>query len=76
MAVALPSPEAWFRVASNKIDAMKVLEDSLNEAVGISAEQEESRAWQELSLSALLVLLAFVLAGILVRQIQTGRRVA
>ena len=76
LAVALPSPEAWFQVASIKIDAMKVLEDSLNEAVGISAEQEESRAWQELLLSALLVLLAFVLAGILVRQIQTGRRVA
>ncbi|MBL8426234.1 MAG: nitrate- and nitrite sensing domain-containing protein, partial [Dechloromonas sp.] len=76
LAVALPSPEAWFQVASIKIDAMKVLEDSLNEAVGISAEQEESRAWQELLLSALLVLFAFVLAGILVRQIQTGRRVA
>ena len=76
LAVALPSPEAWFQVASVKIDAMKVLEDSLNEAVGISAEQEENRAWQELLLSALLVLLAFVLAGILVRQIQAGRRVA
>ena len=55
---------------------MKALEDSLNEAVGASAEQEENRAWQELLLSALLVLLAFVLAGILVRQIQAGRRVA
>ena len=76
LAVALPSPEAWFQVASIKIDAMKVLEDSLNEAVGISAEQEENRAWQELLLSALLVLLSFVLAGILVRQIQAGRRVA
>jgi len=76
LSVALPSPEAWFQVASVKIDAMKTLEDTLNAAVAMSAEQEENRAWQELSLSALLVLLAFVLAGILIRQIQTGRRVA
>lgn len=76
LSVSLPAPEVWFEVSSAKIDAMKALEDVLNASVGVSAERVEKRAWQELSISALLVLLAFMLAGILIRQIQRGRRVA
>lgn len=76
LSISLPTPEMWFEVSTAKIDAMKALEDRLNTSLGVSAEQAEKRAWQELSISGLLVLLAFMLAGILIRQIQRGRRVA
>lgn len=76
LSISLPTPEMWFEVSTAKIDAMKDLEDRLNASLGTDAEQVEKRAWQELSISGLLVLLAFVLAGILIRQIQRGRRVA
>ncbi len=74
--ITLPAPEEWFKVASARIDDMKVLEDLLDRSVGVSAEREEKRAWEALLISALLVLLAFMLVGILIRQIQRGRRVA
>ena len=72
----LPRPEVWFELASAKIDAMKALEDTLSSSVNFSAQVVEGRARQELSISALLALLSFVLAGILIRQIQRGGRVA
>jgi len=76
LAISLPTPEMWFDVSSAKIDAMKSLEDRLNASLGVSAEQVEKRSWQELSISGLLVLLAFMLAGMLIRQIQRSRRAA
>jgi hypothetical protein len=74
--LTLPRPEVWFELASAKIDAMKALEDTLSSSVNFSAQVVEGRARQELSISALLALLSFVLAGILIRQIQRGGRVA
>ena len=73
---ALPVPEAWFALSSQKIDAMKQLEDSLNRAVSDSTEQLESRARLELAISGLLALVSFGLAWTFVRQIQHGRREA
>jgi diguanylate cyclase (GGDEF)-like protein/PAS domain S-box-containing protein len=75
-AAVLPSPDAWFELASAKIDAMKQLEDALNASVNAVARQMEGRAQQELLISGFLALLAFVLAAILIRQIQRGGRVA
>ena len=74
--LTLTRPEVWFELASAKIDAMKVLEDTLSRSINFSAQVVEGRAQQELLLSALLALLSFVLAGILIRQIQRGGRVA
>ncbi|WP_428825326.1 EAL domain-containing protein [Azonexus sp. IMCC34842] len=74
--VVLPSPDAWFELASAKIDAMKQLEDALNTSVNADARQMEGRAQQELLISGFLALLSFVLAGILIHQIQRGGRVA
>ena len=75
-APALPRPEAWFSLASGKIDAMKALEDALSQSVDASARAMEGRARQELLISGLLVLLSTVLAGILMRQIRRGQQVA
>jgi len=75
-AVVLPSPDAWFELASAKIDAMKQLEDALNASVNAVAREMEGRARQELLISGFLALLSFVLAGILIHQIQRGGRVA
>ncbi|UCV02455.1 EAL domain-containing protein [Dechloromonas denitrificans] len=72
----LPSPDAWFALASTKIDAMKQLEDALNASVNADARQMEGRAQQELLISGFLALLSFALAGILIHQIQRGGRVA
>ncbi|UCV06752.1 EAL domain-containing protein [Dechloromonas denitrificans] len=72
----LPSPDAWFALASAKIDAMKQLEDALNASVNADAQQMEGRAQQELLISGFLALLSFALAGILIHQIQRGGRVA
>lgn len=75
-AAVLPSADAWFELASAKIDAMKQLEDTLNASVNAVARQMEGRAQQELLISGFLALLAFILAAILIRQIQRGGRVA
>jgi diguanylate cyclase (GGDEF)-like protein/PAS domain S-box-containing protein len=72
----LPRPEAWFSLASEKIDAMKALEDTLSQTVDTSAREMESRARQELLISGLLVLLSTILAGLLILQIRRGQRVA
>jgi diguanylate cyclase (GGDEF)-like protein/PAS domain S-box-containing protein len=71
----LPSPEAWFALSSAKIDAMKTLEDELSASVSHRAQELEQRARREMGVSALLALLAFVLAGILIRQTRRGQRV-
>lgn len=76
LTASLPTPEVWFQEASAKIDAMKALEDVMSLAVKASADQVEKQAWQELAISGLLVILSFILVGILIRQIQRGRRVA
>lgn len=75
-AITLPRPEAWFALASARIDAMKLLEDSLSKTVNASARKVEEQARQELMISALLAVFSALLAGILIRQIQRGRRMA
>ena len=72
----LPKAEEWFSVSSSKIEALKRLEDELGLAVNLSAHQLENRASHELMINGLLALLSFVLAAVLLNQIQRGRRVA
>jgi len=74
--VSLPTPERWFELASQTIDAMKHLEDQQNYSLRNSAEQVEAHAWKELLVSGSLVALAFIFIGILMRQIQRGHRLA
>ena len=71
----LPRAEEWFALSSAKIDAMKAMEDVLSQSVGDSARQLEARARQELLISTMLAVLAFVLAAILLGQLQRGQRV-
>lgn len=73
---SVPSPEAWFRLATGRIEAMKALEDGMTRMILEGARAEEHRARQDLLVSALLALLAFVLAGVLVRHLWRGGQVA
>ena len=72
----LPKAEEWFSLSSAKIDAMKTMEDALNSAVQNSTSELESRARTELLFSALLAVLACILAGVLVRHLRRGQQVA
>lgn len=72
----VPTPEAWFRLSTGRIEAMKALEDGMTRMILDGARAEDHRARQDLLVSALLALLAFVLAGVLVRHLRRGGKVA
>jgi diguanylate cyclase (GGDEF)-like protein/PAS domain S-box-containing protein len=76
MQLKLPRAEEWFSLSSAKIDAMKTMEDALSAAVLNSTTALENRARQELIISAMLAILASILAGILINHLRRGQKAA
>jgi diguanylate cyclase (GGDEF)-like protein/PAS domain S-box-containing protein len=66
--IPMVSPERWFTLASQRVDAMKAIEDELVVSiVNQSAEMEgEARRW--LVFSVVSALVAFLLVSLLIRQ--------
>lgn len=75
-AESLPSPERWFQVSSQKIDAMKDLEHVISDSVKHSASELKQGASFGLVVSALSALVSFLLGGMLLLQVRRGRKVA
>jgi diguanylate cyclase (GGDEF)-like protein/PAS domain S-box-containing protein len=72
----LPSPERWYQVSSQKIDAMKELEHVISGSVKHSASELKQGASVGLVVSALSALASFLLGGMLLLQVRRGRKVA
>ncbi|MBI5901075.1 MAG: EAL domain-containing protein [Rhodocyclales bacterium] len=72
----LPSPEHWFRVSSERIDAMKALEHLVGGSVTQSADTLRQNANAGLAVSALSAMASFLLGGLLLLQLRHGSRVA
>lgn len=72
----LPSPERWFQVSSQKIDAMKNLEQVIGRSVRNRATELKQSASGGLVISALSAVTAFLLGGMLLLQVFRGRRLA
>lgn len=72
----LPDPQRWFAVSSQRIDAMKALEDTLLQSVLRTARTQEAAANRTLLISALSALASFVLSGLLWVMVRKGSRVA
>lgn len=75
-ATHLPDPQRWFAVSSQRIDAMKALEDTLIQSVLRTAHAQEASANRALLFSALSALASFVLAVLLWVMVRRGSRVA
>ncbi|MCK6413901.1 MAG: EAL domain-containing protein [Azonexus sp.] len=75
-ALPLPAASEWFTTASVIIDAMKGFEDEMATALMTDAARLESSARRELFLNAFLTIVSFVLAAVLIEQLQRGRRAA
>ncbi len=73
---SLPAPGDWFTVATALIDAMKQFEDGMASRLADDAGQLERSARRELFLNAFLTIVSFVLAAVLIEQLQRGRRAA
>ncbi|MDZ4253473.1 MAG: EAL domain-containing protein [Sulfuritalea sp.] len=71
----LPSAERWFRVSSQKIDAMKELEQIISRSVRHSAGDLQDHAGIGLTVSTLSALASFLLGGMLLVQARRGRKV-
>ena len=71
----LPSAERWFRVSSQKIDAMKELEQIISRSVKHSAGYLQDHAGIGLTVSTLSALASFLLGGMLLVQARRGRKV-
>lgn len=74
--VALPAPGDWFAAATAQIDAMKLFEDEMASHLAADAGELERAARRELFINALLTIISFVLAAVLIEQLQRGRRAA
>jgi diguanylate cyclase (GGDEF)-like protein/PAS domain S-box-containing protein len=72
----LPSAERWFQVSSQKIDAMKDLEEVISRSVKHSAGDLQDHAGVGLTISTLSALASFLLGGMLLSQFRRGRKVA
>jgi diguanylate cyclase (GGDEF)-like protein/PAS domain S-box-containing protein len=70
--VRLPNAERWFEVATQRIDAMKSLEDMLSLTIRREAAQQEERANQALWSNGLTVLVSFLIAALLLWQARRG----
>jgi diguanylate cyclase (GGDEF)-like protein/PAS domain S-box-containing protein len=75
-ALRLPDPQRWFALSSQRIDAMKALEDLLSQSVLRKAHAQEAAANAALLLSAFSGMASFVLAGLLLLMVRRGSRVA
>ena len=74
--VKLPNAERWFAVSSQKIDAMKGLEDLISQSVVRDANELETSANYGLLINSLSAVASFLLAGLLLVKIRHGSRVA
>jgi diguanylate cyclase (GGDEF)-like protein/PAS domain S-box-containing protein len=74
--LALPSAERWFALSSEKIDAMKLLEDVISLAVRRSAQEVEARAVRGLIVHGFSLLVVFMLACVLLLQLRRSSKVA
>ena len=71
--MTLPSPETWFGLSSQRIEAMNGFEELLSRELLTSARILEQNAHQDLLVNAMTVLISFVLAIILIMQILQGK---
>lgn len=72
----LPSPETWFQVSSQKIDAMKDIEVVISRSVKHSASELKQGANAGLVISTLSALASFLLGGVLLLHVRRVRKVA
>ncbi len=73
---SLPSAERWFQVSSQKIDAMKALEQVIGYSVKHSADNLQRHAGVGLTISTLSALASLLLGGMLLLQFRRSRKVA
>ena len=73
---SLPSAERWFQVSSQKIDAMKELEQVIGLAVKHSASDLRRHARVELTINTLSAVVSLLLGGVLLFQFLSTRQVA
>ncbi|HEX6735419.1 MAG TPA: EAL domain-containing protein [Azonexus sp.] len=71
---ALPSAERWFVLASERIDAMKGVEDALVETIIDQAAELEIEARKSLVINAFSAIIAFLLTGMLIWQILRAKK--
>ncbi|MDR0776982.1 MAG: EAL domain-containing protein [Azonexus sp.] len=62
------SPERWFELASQRVDAMKAIEDELVASIVNQSAEMEGKARRWLVFNVVSALVAFLLAGLLIRQ--------
>lgn len=74
--VRLPNAERWFDVSSQRIDAMKSLEDMLSLNIRREAAQQEDQANRVLWTNGLSVLVSFLIAALLLWQARRGSDLA
>lgn len=72
----LPSAESWFRVSSQKIDAMKDIEHVLSRSVKQQAGELKEQAGIGLTISSLSALASFLLGGLLLFRMRQGEEMA
>ncbi len=72
----LPNAERWFEVASQRIDAMKSLEDLLSLEIRRTAAQQEASALKALWVNGLIFLISFLTAALLIWQARRGNHYA
>ena len=70
------SAERWFDVASQRIDAMKTLEDGLGAALLDQAHARELEAKRQLLVNGLSALMSFLFGGILIWFVRRGKEQA
>jgi diguanylate cyclase (GGDEF)-like protein/PAS domain S-box-containing protein len=73
--LVLPSAERWFALSSEKIDAMKSLEDVIGLSVRRGAQEVEERAVHDLIVNACSLFIAFLLACVLLLLLRRSRKV-
>ena len=74
--VSLPDPQHWFTVSSQRIDAMKALEDLITQSVLRKARALERNVNVSLLINVVSALASFMLAGLLLIMVRRGSRVA
>lgn len=72
----LPDPQSWFNVSSEKVEAMKTLEDLLSQSILRKAHALESSANRSLAINLVSALACFLLATMLLFMVRRGSRVA
>ncbi len=72
----LPAAERWFEVASQRIDAMKALEDRLGASLLHHALMHESETWQRLLVNGLSALTSLLFGAVLLWFVRSGKEQA